>query len=620
MIERSFTRRINESSYWMGGLYLLFFICVTPSSLLAQIKDADSTCTLKAKHLSVENDKFCIEGIKLQSKKGDLLQGAMLQSFHEKLEAKEIELAICGTLPDATLSFYSIKIWRNPGSYRLHLKWPLFRFNGITIFALPYLNLPLKERMGGLLLPKLSYSSRDGFRLEQGVYLPLGDIDTVMIAGYIANRGVFGSLEVKALKENLGLDVNLSALDDQGRFRGHIRGNAFFKTSLLMFGMRSNLISDANLWRDISRSVYDILAPYQKSSVWINLSSDLLISLLRFSYFQPTLSGHHNEFFNSRADFWLNEFSLSYLSFASQWGAEHWSSKSDSETLALGSAFWLYPSLKFSYPLAFVRFNSSLNYLLEGFYQEEELSANDLFYYSWSMHLPLFRYYYKGRFIHHIEPDISGHHFLNESGLYSFLSGGIETRLSRKRHAQPVANLALRYLYDSKLKTSYIRAKSRWQRGLASLLGDALIRLDEERAVHLDLRGCLGKALRLCVGYYQQQADPIWQNMYRISGNTSLFRLNTGFYANRWQPIAEYRVFLSELVFRKKAFSLRMQQAFSPEGKYEQGSYQLEYLPKSQCFHLSSFALILNKNHYDIGFRLGFYPQATAKCLRKWIP
>ncbi|QSQ27752.1 LPS assembly protein LptD [Pyxidicoccus parkwayensis] len=74
---------------------------------------------------------------------------------------------------------------------RATLSWPVVYVRSVPVFALPWLYLPLAERRSGLLIPKPSTSSLNGFSLEQPVFVTLGrSYDMTFTPGYFSGGGL----------------------------------------------------------------------------------------------------------------------------------------------------------------------------------------------------------------------------------------------------------------------------------------------------------------------------------------------------------------------------------------------------------------------------------------------
>lgn len=70
---------------------------------------------------------------------------------------------------------------------RATLSWPVVYVRSVPVFALPWLYLPLAERRSGLLIPKPTVSSLNGFTLEQPLFLTLGrSYDITLTPGYFS--------------------------------------------------------------------------------------------------------------------------------------------------------------------------------------------------------------------------------------------------------------------------------------------------------------------------------------------------------------------------------------------------------------------------------------------------
>ena len=73
---------------------------------------------------------------------------------------------------------------------RATLSWPVVYVRSVPVFAVPWLYLPLAERRSGLLIPKPSTSSLNGFSLEQPIFLTLGQsYDVTFTPGYFTGGG-----------------------------------------------------------------------------------------------------------------------------------------------------------------------------------------------------------------------------------------------------------------------------------------------------------------------------------------------------------------------------------------------------------------------------------------------
>ena len=68
---------------------------------------------------------------------------------------------------------------------RAILTWPVVYVRSVPVFALPWLYLPLAERRSGLLVPRPTASSLNGFAIEQPVFFTLGrSYDLTFTPGY----------------------------------------------------------------------------------------------------------------------------------------------------------------------------------------------------------------------------------------------------------------------------------------------------------------------------------------------------------------------------------------------------------------------------------------------------
>jgi len=83
---------------------------------------------------------------------------------------------------------------------RAILTWPVVYVHSVPVFALPWLYLPLAERRSGLLVPRPTTSSLNGFGIDQPVFLTLGrSYDLTLTPGYYTG----GSQEEHTLSEEV---------------------------------------------------------------------------------------------------------------------------------------------------------------------------------------------------------------------------------------------------------------------------------------------------------------------------------------------------------------------------------------------------------------------------------
>jgi len=126
------------------------------------------------------------------------LRGARIQRVSEhELAVEHLSFTPCDCNP-------AKPSWRidarranvKPGD-SVFLSWPVIYVHGVPVFVFPALDLPLKDRRTGLLIPRPSASSYSGFHVEQPFFVTLGDsYDLTFTPGYYFGtdkaRGVQG--------------------------------------------------------------------------------------------------------------------------------------------------------------------------------------------------------------------------------------------------------------------------------------------------------------------------------------------------------------------------------------------------------------------------------------------
>ncbi|MDF1562105.1 MAG: hypothetical protein P1V51_03630 [Deltaproteobacteria bacterium] len=88
--------------------------------------------------------------------------------------ARRLEVTACGCqegVPAWSLSAARARIDLDRGAFLLS---PVMKLAGVPVLWLPAFYLPLGSRRSGLLIPKLGYSGRGGYRITQPLYLALG--------------------------------------------------------------------------------------------------------------------------------------------------------------------------------------------------------------------------------------------------------------------------------------------------------------------------------------------------------------------------------------------------------------------------------------------------------------
>lgn len=232
-------------------------------------------------------------------------EGVLLEAGALRLRALRLSLDEAGGLqasfvlgtpcacPGAAplLQLAARRAWIAPGGARLHLRSPALQVGGRRILAIPYLALPLRRGVSGLLLPELGWSGRDGVRLYQGGYLAAGgdgrSADLGLGAGWIESRGPLARVQGRLFLDGRAhADLALLGLRDGDRHRGWLRGELAAWGRGLAFGLAPDLASDGLLLSELEREPERALALYLRSRAWASLERGPVLLLATADLFQ----------------------------------------------------------------------------------------------------------------------------------------------------------------------------------------------------------------------------------------------------------------------------------------------------------------------------------------------
>jgi hypothetical protein len=161
-----------------------------------------------------------------------------------------------------------------PGGARVHLRWPALWIGSRRVLAVPYLALPLRRGVSGLLLPQLGYSGRDGVRVEQAGYLAGERADLLLGLGYIQSRGAWGRLRGSLIWDGHGeAELSLRGLQDGDRWRGALAGAAWLAWRGLGAGVVADLVSDPAWPAELDRDPDRVFSPYLRSRGWASAAA-----------------------------------------------------------------------------------------------------------------------------------------------------------------------------------------------------------------------------------------------------------------------------------------------------------------------------------------------------------
>lgn len=160
--------------------------------------------------------------------------------------------------------------WVRAHGARLHLSWPRLQIGSVPVAILPYLAVPLRPGVSGLLAPEVGYSGRDGLRLSQGLYGVLGRrADAAVWVGWVQKRGVSGRLRTRYFADDLGSgEVDLGGLRDGSRWRGWVRGGLGLRGRGWALRVDPYLVSDPQVPADLALDQREVFARYQRSRLW----------------------------------------------------------------------------------------------------------------------------------------------------------------------------------------------------------------------------------------------------------------------------------------------------------------------------------------------------------------
>jgi hypothetical protein len=226
-------------------------------------------------------------------------EGALLEVGSLRLAAQRLRIDADGRLEasyllgtpcgcpgeEQLLRIGARRAWIAPGGVRLHLLAPSLRIGSRAILALPYLALPLRRGVSGLLLPELGWSGRDGVRLLQGGHLALGQgdgarADLTLAAGWIEGRGAIGRARARYFLDGRAhAELALLGLHDGDRARGLLAGELAVWGRSVAVGLVPDLASDAMLLSELERDPARVFAPYLRSRAWASFDRGPLLLL-----------------------------------------------------------------------------------------------------------------------------------------------------------------------------------------------------------------------------------------------------------------------------------------------------------------------------------------------------
>jgi hypothetical protein len=292
--------------------FLLSAFCVRPV-LAEEIRIEARRIELQGRSLEAEGEvRFTLGLCTLQADGAHLtpptleVEQACLQAGKIRLTAYRLTLGPNGRLlamwprgwwclcPGARplIQLSARRAWVAAHGRRLWLSWPSLWIGTRRFVLLPFAALPLVPGVSGLLLPEVSWSGRDGVRLEQGLYVSNGRrVDLLLAGGWIQHRGPTSRVRGRLWQDPRGEgELSLMGLKEEQRFRGSIQGNVSFGGSGWAMGLVPDLVSDGAFPSDLEREADRVFAPYLRSRFWTWASAAPLFALVQADLMQDLTS------------------------------------------------------------------------------------------------------------------------------------------------------------------------------------------------------------------------------------------------------------------------------------------------------------------------------------------
>lgn len=163
----------------------------------------------------------------------------------------------------------------------------VFRIKSVPVFYLPYMRYPVgRDRATGFLIPRIGWSGRKGFNLEQSFYWAIArNVDATFNLDYYAARGIGGALNLRYLfRAGTGGEASLYGF----RFKPDVTGTRQPDAYILRLNHNQPLPLDFSLVAKVDlQSSYDFLREFDnnyKRAIVSNRSSQVYLQR-SWSYF-----------------------------------------------------------------------------------------------------------------------------------------------------------------------------------------------------------------------------------------------------------------------------------------------------------------------------------------------
>ncbi|MBI5180379.1 MAG: LPS-assembly protein LptD [Nitrospirae bacterium] len=191
----------------------------------------------------------------------------------DKYKIDKGSLTTCDAkIPDWRFRGSDIKI--TPNEYLT--AWNVFFYvKDFPILYLPYIGLPIKtKRQTGFLIPRIGYSTKEGFKLKEAFFWAIADnMDATIYTDYRSKKGLGTALEFRYVlspysRGNLYTNYVNEWLTGREKWEGkYLIEHAF--TERLNAKANINYVSDKSYYKDYSETTYERIQRSTDSNVWI---------------------------------------------------------------------------------------------------------------------------------------------------------------------------------------------------------------------------------------------------------------------------------------------------------------------------------------------------------------
>ncbi|MFZ5877457.1 MAG: LPS-assembly protein LptD [Nitrospirota bacterium] len=203
---------------------------------------------------------------------GERIERAADESF--QFEAATI--TSCDALDDGRLPWKirARKLRVEPEQY-LTARGVVFSVMDVPVLYLPYILWPVKtERQTGLLAPHVGYSTSEGLKIRQPVFITLGPSqDLTVTVDARTGRGVGGTFEYRyklSRRSAGGVEVEIFRERDADELRSRVTTSQVIQfTDRLELRLDAEYVSDATVLRDLSSQTADRTQQFVESNLFL---------------------------------------------------------------------------------------------------------------------------------------------------------------------------------------------------------------------------------------------------------------------------------------------------------------------------------------------------------------